>query len=79
MRYKKAKRAANKGLEAAANKNDMSIEDIRREIEITIKQAEKSDDPEVRKFWDAVPRQGETPTPEQVIAYIAVTVTANKD
>ena len=38
-----------------------SVESVRRNIQIAM----------VKRFWQSVPREGELPTPEELILYIA--------
>ena len=63
----KAKKALNK----LAKQKGISEEAVHREIEIAIAEAIKSPEPQAQSFWKSIPRKGEQPTPEEVIAYIA--------
>lgn len=62
---------AEKALKKLAQKEGVSVETVRREIENAITAAQRSTDPQAQKFWKSVPRKGERPTPEEVIVYIA--------
>ncbi len=62
---------AEKALKQLAKKEGVSVETVRREIEIAITEARKSTDPKARAFWKTVPHKGEQPTPEEVIVYLA--------
>lgn len=71
MKYKEVEYSAEKSLEAVAKKNGVSIEAVKREINFAIAIARENSDPKVQAFWNSVPHKGKTPTPEEVIAYIA--------
>ncbi|CUX24872.1 hypothetical protein BN3590_00412 [Clostridium sp. C105KSO15] len=63
----KAKRA----IKNLAKQKGISEGEVRREIEIAIAEGMKSSEPKALAFWETIPRRGEKPTPEEVIAYIA--------
>ena len=63
-------KSANALKKVAAN-NGSSVEDVKYEIQAAIDFAMKNPDPEIKKFWDSIPKKGKTPTPEEVIAYLA--------
>jgi len=67
MKVKKAEKA----LRQIAAKEGVSVEEVRREIEIAINAAQENSDPNIQAFWEHIPRKGERPTPEEVIVYIA--------
>lgn len=67
MNTAKAKRA----LKKLAKQKGISEKEVRREIEIAIKEAMKSPEPQAQAFWKSIPHKGEQPTPEEVIVYIA--------
>jgi hypothetical protein len=79
MTHREVKQAAKKGMREVANKHSLHIETIRQEIETAIELASKSNDPRTQAFWNTVPKQGETATPEEVIAYIAIKAATNKN
>jgi hypothetical protein len=62
---------ANKALKKLAKQKGVSEGTMRREIKIAITEAMKSPEPQAQSFWKSIPRKGEQPTPEEVIAYIA--------
>ena len=62
---------AKKALKKIAQREGVSEETVRHEIEIAITEAMKSPEPQARAFWKSVPHKGEQPTPEEVVAYIA--------
>jgi len=67
MNIKKAEKA----LQQLAKKESISVEAVRREIELAIAAARESPDPAAQAFWKSVPHKGEYPTPEEVIVHIA--------
>jgi len=67
MNIKKAEKA----LQQLAKKEGISVEAVRREIELAIAAARESSDPAAQAFWKSVPHKGEYPTPEEVIVHIA--------
>ena len=62
---------AERALKKLAQKEGVSVETVRREIENAIAAAQRRTDPQAQKFWKSVPCKGERPTPEEVIVYIA--------
>lgn len=48
-----------------------SVESVRRNIQIAMVNGLASTDADVQRFWQSVPREGELPTPEELILYIA--------
>lgn len=61
---------AKKALKKLAKQKGISERNVRYEIEIAIKEAMKSPEPQAQAFWKSIPHKGEQPTPEEVIAYI---------
>lgn len=62
---------AQKAFERIAQENGTTIFEVRREIEKAIAEGMKSTDPNAIMFWRSVPHQGATPTPEEVVVYMA--------
>jgi len=58
-------------LRQIAENNDLSIADVRREIELAIKEVRENPDPNVQAFWEGVPHRGDKPTIEEVISHMA--------
>ena len=58
-------------LEAVAKKYGVSIEEVKREIDLAIESAQNHPNKEAQAFWDSIPREGNMPTPEEVIMFIA--------
>lgn len=60
-----------KNLEIIAEREGISAEEVRNEIGKAISYALKSNDPAVQNFWKEIPCDGESPTVEEMIAYLA--------
>ena len=63
---------AQKIMEKIAQENGITVFEVRREIEKAIEAGMKSTDPTALCFWGSVPRSGTTPTPEEVMTYMAL-------
>lgn len=59
-----------KTLRQLADREGLSLEEIRAEIQLAIDAAYDNPDPKVRKEWAKVPFEGERPTAEDVILYV---------
>ena len=66
-----------KALEKVAMQEGVSIEEVRREIELAIRAARANPDTEVQAFWNSLPQKGNEFTPEDLIAYIAGIIEEN--
>jgi len=59
-------------LESIAKKEGISVESVRREIDIAIAAARQNNDPTIQAFWNSIPaKTDESLTAEDVIAYYA--------
>ncbi len=61
---------ARKAIAALARKKGLSETYILEELEAVIAAALNDPKPEVRALWQAIPHEGEAPTPVELIAYI---------
>ena len=61
-------------LEAVAKRDNVSVEEVYRNIQEVIDFAFNNPDPEIHKLWLQVPFAGERPTPEEFIPYVAALV-----
>ena len=57
-------------LASVAKQNGVSIDEVKREIQKAIDIGMANPDPKIKAFWNSIPRSGERPTPEEVIAYL---------
>lgn len=62
---------ARQTMEQIAQEQGVTIFEVRSEMERAILAGKKSVAPEAVAFWRAVPRKGETPTPEEFLSYMA--------
>lgn len=46
-------------------------DEVKNEIQQAIDEAFNNPDPEIRRFWDNIPRKGDRPTAEEVIEYMS--------
>lgn len=67
----KKRQQIEKNLEIIAKKEGISAEEVKTEIGRAISYALKNNDPEIQKFWKNIPCEGESPTVEEIIAYLA--------
>lgn len=56
-------------LEKIARRDGVSVETVRMRIQEGIISGLTNPDPEIQKEWAKIPRAGDCPTPEEVIAY----------
>jgi len=64
-------RKVRKALKEVAKNHGISVAEVRREIELATTSAQANPDPQVQAKLTAVPKKGEIPTPEELIAHIA--------
>lgn len=60
-----------KAIKTIADKENISENEVRREMKAAIAEGLNSGDPAVREMWRNVPCRGETPEPEELIAWLA--------
>lgn len=65
-------------LETIAQKEGISPEKVRDEIALAISLAQKSTDPRTQNFWNSIPCQGTSPTVEEIIDYLAKTISSDR-
>jgi hypothetical protein len=71
---KKNPSVAENAIRKIALREGVSIEYVRTQMKIAMLNGLCSTDPEVKAFWDGIPREKEAPTPEELIIYIAEVV-----
>jgi len=59
-----------KAFQKIAKEQGVSVETVRHEIDFAITAAQENPDPQIKAFWQSIPRKGEKVTPEDVIAHI---------
>lgn len=70
----------NEIIKQVAKLNNTTPEEVYAEIQIVLDVAFNSQDPEVQKKWAKIPLQGNRPTPEEVVPFLASqVVSSNKN
>lgn len=65
---------AEEAIKQIAERDGVSISEVRKEIQFAIDEGMKSTDKSVQAYWSKIPCRGAKPTPEEVITYIAKSV-----
>lgn len=65
------KQKIEKNLRIIAKREGITPEEVKSEIGRAVFYAMKSSDPKVQHFWNSFPCEGDSPTVEEVIAYLA--------
>lgn len=72
---KKAKKqklsVAENAIRKIAIREGVTVEYVRKQIQIAMINGLCSSDPEVKAFWDSIPREKEVPSPEELIIYVS--------
>ena len=72
---KKAKKqklsVAENAIRQIAIREGVTIEYVRKQMQIAMINGLCSSDSDVKAFWDSIPREKEVPTPEELIIYIS--------
>ena len=69
MKFMSLERAHN-ALILTALKKGMTVEEVRNEIDLAIREAMADPDPLIQQRWKNIPKAGDVPTAEEVIAYV---------
>ena len=64
---KDTERAAQEAFLQIAEKRGISVAEVRLEIEKAIDEGMQSVDQNAKRLWEAIPRKGEKPTPEEFV------------
>lgn len=71
---KKAKKqklsVAENAIRKIAIREGVTVEYVRKQMQIAMINGLCSSDPEVKAFWDSIPREKEVPSPEELIIYV---------
>ncbi len=65
-----------RALEKVAQKEGISVEEVKREIAMAIAAAYSNPDPKIQRRWNDIPCKGDVPTPEEVITQLSKEVRA---
>lgn len=68
---KRQKRIAEDAIKKIAERDGVSVEYVRKQMQIAMLNGLCSTDPKIKKFWDSIPKEGDIPTPEELIVYTA--------
>lgn len=58
--------------------NNTTPEEVYSEMQIALDAAYQSKDPDVQKEWAKIPMKGNRPTPEEVIPFLAMMLSASE-
>lgn len=61
---------ARAAIKKIAKRDGVSVEYVRKQMKIAMLNGLCSTDPQLREFWDSIPRENKIPTPEELIIYI---------
>ncbi|MCL2695275.1 MAG: hypothetical protein FWE69_03000 [Clostridiales bacterium] len=62
---------AKQALEQLAQRDGVSVDYVRGMIEQALADAKNNADPEAQAFWKSIPCEGDFPTPEEAITFLA--------
>ncbi len=68
---KKELEAAENAIRKIAQRDGVTVEFVRKQMRLAMLSGLCSMDPKHKAYWDSIPREGEYPTPEELIAYTA--------
>lgn len=54
-----------------AYNNSVSVDEVKLQIENTALVGMRNPDPNIRFFWNQIPRKGNTPTAEEIVTHLA--------
>ena len=72
------KQKIEKNLKIIAKREGITPEEVKSEIGRAVSYAMKSSDPKAQRFWNNFPCEGDSPTVEEVIAYLAEKLSKEK-
>ncbi len=68
-RVSKNLKKAELAIELVAMRQGIPVEKVRAQIQLAMLNGMSSDDPMVNAMWKSVPRAGDIPTPEELVAF----------
>lgn len=66
-------------LQIIAEKRGITLEQVRAEIEATIRKGMESQDPEVKAMWEAIATEGYTPSVDELVLKVAQRLVSKKE
>ena len=64
-------KSAARAIDKVAARQGVTAEEVRWQIEQSIHDALSHHDPQAQAFWERMPKAGDVPTPEELIAFCA--------
>lgn len=77
MEQKKKEKIA-EHLRTIAKQEGITESEVRNEIAYAVALALKSNNPKIQNFWKNIPCEGESPTIEEIIEFIALGISSQK-
>ena len=68
----------NESIKLIAIANNTTPEEVYAEMQIALDAAYQNTDPDVQKEWSKIPMKGDRPTPEDVIPFLAMMLSASE-
>lgn len=62
---------AENAIRKIALREGVTVEYVRKQMQVAMLNGLCSNDSEVKAFWDSIPHEKEAPTPEELITYIS--------
>jgi hypothetical protein len=67
----KKRRIAEKAIIKIAERDGVTTEYVRKQIQLAMINGLCSTDPKIKAFWDSIPREKDIPTPEELIIHVS--------
>ncbi len=67
-------KAAESAIRKIAEREGVSVDSVRKHIQLAMLNGLCSNDPQIKAFWDRVPRTSTVPTPEELITYLSKSI-----
>lgn len=68
---KKKQRIAENAIKKIAEREEVTTESVRKQMQIAMINGLCTTDPKVKAFWESIPREKDIPTPEELIIYVS--------
>lgn len=68
---KKKQIIAENAIRTIAEREGVTIEYVRKQMQIAMINGLCSTDPKIKAFWNSIPRKMDIPTPEELIMYVS--------
>lgn len=74
MKMNEKERVAENTIKKIADREGITVESVRKQMQMAMLNGLCSTNPEIKAFWDSIPRKKEVPTPEELIMYLSETI-----